>query len=403
MFEIGSEFHFEGINERENLIDVFEKVSEKAERNVEFLRCGRDAIGFVADDIIASLSEIESGAGALDKQTVFIPALSCDSMVRPFEVRNFDVRYYRLKENLLIDEEDLLEKIRETDSFGDGRNITVLLMNFFGFADIGGTAEKIRQQFISAYLMEDVTHIIMEPESYIRKGNCVNYQVGSLRKWMGIPDGAVAIADNEFLMGALTGESDFTELRRIALSEKTEYLKNGDQDLKAHFRKLLSDAEDSLADGLDPYIMTDESAQYLENIDALSICEKRYDNYHNLYGMLKSMPLCGKAFKLLPECAKGETAATPFMLPIVLDIDFMRRSAITDEGKNITRDQFEKKLAARGVYAPVLWPISDEAAATCDVSKYFSDNMLAFWIDQRYDRFHMEHVAEILGEELSRL
>ncbi len=402
MFEIGSEFHFEEINERENLIKVFKKVSEKAGRYVEFLRCGRDAIGFVADDIIARC-ENHSGDDAADKQIVFIPALSCDSMVRPFEVRNFDVRYYKLKDDLCVDEEDLLERIKEADSEGDGRNITVLVMNFYGIADTGKTSEAIKNKFTNTHIIEDVTHIIMEPESYVRKDNCVNYQVGSIRKWMGISDGAIAISDSEFLMGALTGDSDFTELRRVALSEKAEYLRNGDQELKDHFRKLLSDAEDSLQDGLDPYIMTDESAEYLENIDALSICEKRYDNYHNLYGLLKAIPLCGKAFDLIAESGKSEAAATPFMLPIVLDIDFMRRSAITEEGKNITRDQFEKKLALRGVYAPVLWPISEAAADTCDFSKKFSENMLAFWIDQRYDRFHMEYVAEVLGEELSRL
>ncbi len=403
MFEIGSEFHYEEINDRENLLSVFERTAEKAQRHTEFLRCGRDAIGFVADDIIAGAEGVSADAGNEGRYIVFMPALSCDSMVRPFEARNFEVCYYKLSENLFVNEEDLLNKMKEADESPDGQNLTVLLMNFYGTADIQKTAEKVREMFPKAVLIEDVTHIIMEPERYIRKGNCVNYLVGSIRKWLGIPDGAVAFSDGEFLMGALTGESDFTELRRIALSEKAEYLKNGDPELKVHFRKLLSDAEDSLMDGLDPYIMSDESAEYLENIDALTICEKRYNNYHNLYSMLKANPLYDKAFRLLPECEKGEGASTPFMLPIILDIDFMRRSAITEEGKSITRDEFEKMLAQKGIYAPVLWPISKEAAKACSVSKNFSENMLAFWIDQRYDRFHMERINEVLSEELSRL
>ena len=49
MYEIGSEFHFEKNNVRENLIEVFEHAAVKSGRNVAFLRCGRDAIGFVAD------------------------------------------------------------------------------------------------------------------------------------------------------------------------------------------------------------------------------------------------------------------------------------------------------------------------------------------------------------------
>ena len=363
-----------------------------------FLRCGRDAIGFVADDIIAGCMERDDDNRKL---TVFIPALSCSSMTRPFEVRGFDVRFYRLKENLQVDEEYLLDRMAEVKE--ETGVLSVLLMNFYGIADIRNTAQAIRQRYSDAVIIEDVTHILMEPESYITKDSYANYHVGSLRKWLGVADGAVAVSDSEFLMGALTGESDFTELRRIALSEKAEYLRTGDKELKAHFRKLLSDAEDSLEDGLDPYIISEESAAYLENIDALSICERRYNNYHCLYKMLKDNPLCDKAYHLLPENEKGETAGTPFMLPIILDIDFLRRSAITEEGKSITRDQFESRLAAKGIYAPVLWPVSDGAKAVCPVSEHFSENMLAFWIDQRYDRFHMERVSEVLSEELSRL
>ena len=100
--------------------------------------------------------------------------------------------------------------------------------------------------------------------------------------------------------------------------------------------------------------------------------------------------------------AYGVYACSIFCLA-VLDIDFMRRSAITEEGKNITRDEFEQRLAKRGVYAPVLWPISKEAASTCENAKTFSEHMLAFWIDQRYSRFDMVQIAEVFYDELSRL
>ncbi len=391
MYEIGSEFHFEKINERENLIEVFEHAAEKNGRYVAFLRCGRDAIGFVADDIIAKM----------DDRKVFLPALSCDSMVRPFEVRGFEVHFYSLNEDLTVDTDSLIAKINES-SEGGARPI-VLIMNFFGIAGTVSAAQTIRDNFNDAVIIEDVTHIIMEPEKYLEgKGaSRINYHVGSIRKWLGVPDGAIAISKDEFVMGALTGDTDFSLLRMEALREKAEYLDNGDQELKAHFRKLLSDAEDALSDGLDPYHMTDESAEYLKRVDALGLSERRASNYKNLYNMLKSLPLCGKAFNLLKE--EDIEEFTPFMLPIVLDTDFMQRSAITDEGKKITRDAFETRLAAKGVYAPVLWPVSKEAAAACSVSGHFSENMLAFWIDQRYNRFDMERICEVLNEELSRL
>ena len=400
MYEIGSEFHFEKNNVRENLIEVFEHAAVKSGRNIAFLRCGRDAIGFVADDIIAKLED--AGKDGLSKK-VFLPALSCDSMVRPFEVRGFDVSFYKLKEDLTVDTDYLLDRIGSIYEGAELVNPTILFMNFYGIADTLGALKAVKEKCPGAVTIEDVTHIILEPEEYLEgeKVSYVDYHVGSIRKWLGVPDGAIAISKDEFVMGALTGDTDFSLLRMEALKEKTQYLDNGDQELKAHFRKLLSDAEDSLSDGLDPYHMSDESAEYLKSVDALYISEKRSMNYHNLYNMLKALPLYGKAFSLLKE--EDYEKFTPFMLPIVLDIDFMRRSAITEEGKTITRDGFEKLLAAKGVYAPVLWPISDEAAATCPVSKSFADKMLAFWIDQRYNRFDMERSCEVLDECLAQI
>ena len=402
MYEIGSEFHLEAINERENLLEVFDKVAAKVNRNAIFLRCGRDAIGFVADDIIARYQDADKDL-SVSALTVFIPALACDSMVKPFKVRGCRIAYYKTDKELRINTADLIGRMKDEKNSNPDNSQAVLMMNYYGIADVMAAAAEIRNEFPASILIEDVTHILMEPESFLTEDTPFDYHVGSIRKWLGIPDGAVAISKEEFLMGALTGDSDFTELRRIALQEKAEYLKSGDEELKKHFRGLLSEAEDSLEDGLDPFMISDESAEYLENVDALTICDRRYSNYHNLYGLLKKLPLCQKAFRLLDEEKRGEGAPTPFMLPIILDIDFMRRSAITEEGKNITRDAFETKLAKRGIYAPVLWPIDEEAAKICPEAADFSENMLAFWIDQRYNLFDMEQICAVLSDELTKL
>ncbi|WP_029323198.1 hypothetical protein [Butyrivibrio sp. AE3004] len=398
MYEIGSEFNFENTTRRENFLSLYSELSQRCDRSIEFLRCGRDAIGFVADDIIAKNKDLEN---------VFLPALSCDSMVKPFVVRGTRTVFYGLEETLSVNADKLALRIEEVMGKDvKDKPFAILLMNFFGIADTFETERALRDRFNNIIIIEDVTHILMEPEKYMFEGGLADYYVGSIRKWLGIPDGALAISRSEFVMGALTGETDFTALRMQALLEKTEYLDNGDMELKAHFRKLLSEAEDSLSDGLDPYHISDVSADYLSEIDVDRICERRCANYKNLYKELKALPLCGKAFRLLPEIpvnGDGEYKYTPFMLPIVLDTDFMQRSAITESGKSVTRDEFEKQLAENGVYAPVLWPVSDEAAKVCSNSEHFSNNMLSFWIDQRYSRFDMENVAKILNDELSRL
>ncbi|SDB37372.1 hypothetical protein [Butyrivibrio sp. INlla16] len=405
MYEIGSEFNLEKTTERKDLTFELSEVAEKAGRYIEFLRCGRDAIGFVADDIIARFQDDGINPREEGALTAFLPALACDSMVLPFEVRGFKLVYYKVKEGLSIDVEDLFFELEKEKGVGSFKPV-ILIMNYFGVSDTADAAKSIRERCSDAVIIEDVTHILFDDKAYLTKNAIPDYQVGSIRKWLGVPDGAFAVSKSEFLMGALTGETDFTALRLEALTEKSEYLEKGDPELKVHFRKLLSDAEDSLSDGLDPYHMSDVSAELLSDLDTYRMSDRRRANYRSLYKLLSEMPLCGKAFSLLPEIPEvyeGEYKYTPFMLPIVLDIDFMRRSAITEAGKNITRDGFERILAEKGVYAPVLWPILPDAAKACESSAHFSDNMLTFWIDQRYNRFDMEQIAAVLGEELSRL
>ena len=60
------------------------------------------------------------------------------------------------------------------------------------------------------------------------------------------------------------------------------------------------------------------------------------------------------------------------------------------------RDVVQRELADRNLYAPVLWPLGDEARSICVVSARMADNMLAIPIDQRYDYDDIEEISKIL-------
>ena len=76
----------------------------------------------------------------------------------------------------------------------------------------------------------------------------------------------------------------------------------------------------------------------------------------------------------LERCLKN----APFSLPILVE----------------NRDEVQGLLAKDGVYAPVLWPISEEAKKVCATSKMMGEEMLSIPIDQRYDWNDMELIAE---------
>ena len=104
----------------------------------------------------------------------------------------------------------------------------------------------------------------------------------------------------------------------------------------------------------------------------------RYARQKNMKHILD---LLGGKVDSAPEIERCLNGA-PFSLPILV--------------KN--RDEVQQKLAKRGVYAPVLWPICDEARAVCPMSARMADEMLSIPIDQRYNYDDIEDIAKIVLE-----
>ena len=64
------------------------------------------------------------------------------------------------------------------------------------------------------------------------------------------------------------------------------------------------------------------------------------------------------------------------------------------------RDNVQKRLAERGVYSQLLWPLKAKAKDICPVSKYLEEHMLAIPIDQRYDYYDIQEMGTIMKEVL---
>ena len=404
MYEIGSEFNYidKEQDARQDLTAMYEGFSD-----VRFLRCGRDAIGFVCEDI-----KLENGiTGQGGSKTVtdvnfvaLLPALCCDSMYRPFEVHGIPVRFYSVNKDLSVDTDSIKAIYDDIKAKDAATKVIVLTAIYYGITDISELDASIKSIDKDIYVIEDVTQGVLAP-AYFDKDNA-DYIIGSIRKWMGVPDGAVAIknmAGSAFTATFVEGENSFATLRYKALRMKTLYLQNGDQELKKSFRSMLGDAEDSLTDGAEIYEMSAESTEYLKSIPVKNIVSTRNNNYDTLYELLEKSVHNNVYFHLFPK----KIAKMPaFMLPVLMDTDRLNES-ITDKTSNaencIDRDGFERLLAAKGIYAPVLWPVSDEAAKACPVSKNIADHILCFWIDQRYDRFDMVQTFECFEEVIKEL
>ena len=396
MYEIGSEFNY--IDKEnyamQNLTAMYEGFED-----VRFLRCGRDAIGYVCEDIKSAFEGQEYSFVAL------LPALCCDSMYRPFEVHGVKVLFYGINEDLSVDTDSLKKTIDKAyKEGGDNTVVMALTAVYYGITDIKELDACIKSMDSNVIVIEDVTQGVLAPDTFDKEN--ADYIIGSIRKWMGVPDGAVAIKNSQhgdsssklFTIQPVKGENSFATERSKALKMKTRYLENGDQDLKSEFRALLGHAEDTLTDGADIYEISDESREYLQSVPLKNIVSTRNNNYDTLYELLEKSVHNNVYFKLFPKKSPENPA---FMLPVLMDTDRLSKDLIS--GQSIDRDEFERLLAAKGIYAPVLWPVCDDAAKVSPISKDISDHILCFWIDQRYDRFDMVQSAECFEEVISKL
>ncbi len=377
MYEIGNEFSYVIPSDEQDFRELFREF-----RNVTYVRTGREGLGYIADDISGQRG------GKTDVLTVFLPALCPPEMIAPFRARNVDVKFYPLKKELRIDVEHLEKALRGVSY------PVVVTMRHFGCADHKEEILHLKNSCPEVVIIEDVTHILYSPSAY---DPSADYLVGSIRKWMPLPDGAVVIKRGAPFVKELKPDSEptkFTSLRENALLLKTSYLRTGDLRTKEAFSGMLEQAEASLDDGLQVHRISTTAEQILRQARVVRISSRRSENYQNLYQMLQELLLelgeknkkAVRIFRLLPEISDK---IVPFMLPIVFSAE-------------LDRDKLRKDLAAKGIYTQLLWPLEEGQARNGSISADISKHMLAFWIDQRYDRFDMEHVTQILRDVLTK-
>ena len=326
-------------------------------RELTYLRTGREALMYAS-------CNCKPGKEA----AILCPAYCCWSMTAPFEFTGWTVVYYRLNEDLTIDEEYLEGLLR------GGRPDAILTMNFYGSVDTRSAIAKVKAFNDRITVIEDFSHCTFCLDRIFNEQ--VDYYVTSIRKSIGVCDGALVLSKkptNRHYIG--TAAPDFGMLRLGAQRQKGRYVYSKSTDDKSLFLSELRQGEGMIdkLDGVHP--ISEISKAMLASVNGEEIAFARRENIRHLWSLLN-----GK-IKMIPGLDRSFDGA-PFSLPILVE----------------NRDIVQKRLAQKGVYAPVLWPIDDKARSVCDVSAYVSDHMLSIPIDQRYNYDDIEDIASIVLE-----
>lgn len=332
----------------------FEGLS-KYGHELTYLRTGREALMYAS-------CNCKPGKEAV----ILCPAYCCWSMTAPFEFTGWKVVYYRLNEDLTIDEDYLDSLIRGC------RPDAILTMNFYGSADTRSAIAKVKGFNDKITVIEDFSHCTFCLDKIFNEQ--VDYYVTSIRKSIGVCDGALVLSKKSTNRAFIGIEApDFGILRKGAQKMKSRYAFSKSHDDKDVFLSELRQGEEMIdkLDGVHP--ISEISKRMIASINGEEIAFARRENMKHLWALLN-----GK-IKMIPELERSFDGA-PFSLPILVE----------------NRDTVQKQLAQKGVYAPVLWPIDGKARTICEVSAYVSDHMLSIPIDQRYYYDDIEDIASIV-------
>ena len=332
---------------------------KKYGREMTYLRTGREALLYAS-------CNCKPGKDAV----ILCPAYSCWSMIAPFEYSGWTVAYYRLNNDLTVDE-DYLEKILPVV-----KPDAILTMNYYGSALTFSAVKTVKDFNEGITVIEDFSHCTFCLDCIYNE--LVDFYVTSIRKSIGVCDGALVLSKKPTNRHYIDADApDFGELRLGAQKMKGRYGVTKSLDDKDVFLAELRQGETMIDKLSGVHPISKVSTQMLETINGEEIAYARRENMKHLWNLLQW------EVKMIPGLERSFRGA-PFSLPILVE----------------NRDEVQKQLAKKGVYAPVLWPIDEQARRVCAVSAFVSDHMLSLPIDQRYDWDDMEDIARIVLETL---
>lgn len=253
-------------------------------------------------------------------------------------------------------------------------NACFFTAHYFGqkmSADVVKLAKELGKRNIVT--VEDITmSLLSKDEGYVGFGD---YIIGSIRKWLPIPDGGFISSNTKELPEPVTEKkvSRYTDYYMAVQMMKRKYVDGGykDKELKEIYMGYYSLSIDELFSDYSFYPMSEWSRAYIANVNLDEVIQKRK---HNLSYLSKLLSKIGP----IRIKVKYEDGYLP--LGLVIEAD--------------DREELIKYLISNDVYCNVHWRLNSEANE--DVT-YLGEHSITIPCDQRYSDKEMKRVADLIA------
>lgn len=322
-----------------------------------FALSGRTAIDLIIQDMMAAGKSCKS---------VYMPAWCCDSMLQPFLDRGVVIRFY----DVSLSDKGLAFLVDETSDTD-----ILYVSNYFGYNSTLGAnvIEQFKQR--GCTIIYDRTHSLFREEKNLI--GLADYTFASIRKWLGVPCGAVLSKKDEHLVLPEIIDCPYLYNKVEAMTLKAAYMEHPKEDLKPMFLELYGKFGHQLAEDYRNYKMDELSLNIWRYADKQALVKGRCANATLLQVCLKEIPQIRQLFTFV----KGDC---PLFVPVLLN-------------SKEERDALRKHLTTHAVYCPVHWPKPTLIPDDMEANELYSRE-LSLLCDQRYGLDDMQYIVNTIKE-----
>lgn len=291
------------------------------------LNTGRNALEFV----LCNLGIIK---------TIYIPYFTCDVVLEPIEKLNIKYSFYRINENLEIEDDITLSE-----------NEYILYTNYYGIKD--SYIQQLNGKYADKLIIDNAQALYAVPTI-----NCIY----SPRKFVGLPDGGIAFVNADTNVEIYEKDESYNRCEHLLIRHdvgaSAGYSKFRENSAKLHNNQIKQ--------------MSNFTREMISSIDFSDVKKRRLDNFTYLHNILST------------DNKLDIDSFGSFNCPMVYPY-------LTDDKKLKTR------LIENKIFVATYWPNVKEWCNESMTEWQLADRVISIPIDQRYGIEDMKRIISIIN------
>ncbi|MBO5950262.1 MAG: hypothetical protein J6Q11_06090 [Fibrobacteraceae bacterium] len=294
--------------------------------NAVYLNSGRHALEYILQ-------------GLQNIKCLWIPYFTCDVVLQPLQKLNIPYKFYRISADL---------ELSENIELGDGEYL--LYTNYYGIKD--DYCNQIAEKYGDRAIIDNAQALFCKP--IVGKN-----QFYSPRKFMGMPDGGIAVTNFPNTENLLPVDQSFDRCSHL-LKRHELIPAEGYNEFKENSRKITAAPLSQ---------MSTISQKIFKSVDLEFIKKRRRENFETLHKSL------GDSNRL--NISSLDSFECPLVYPYWSD-----------------DAELKKKLIEKSIFVATYWPNVFEWCKPDDLEYNLASNVVCIPIDQRYEIEDMDRIVK---------